>query len=196
MQHFLTRRAFIGTVVGAGVLVVPLASGANAAANALYGLSADWGAGDPTCVPDRGRQACGGCYACVRHARNKVFASAGAADRGRAHPKCRCRVVALGTVDADVYGALFAHRPSADRRTPGIAELLARRAPGRAPTRALVPPGLLPFTGMQSLPLGLGGAGAVIAGAVIWRASRRSVVAGPAPTTAPTAAPPEANHSD
>jgi hypothetical protein len=174
MQPSVTRRAFLGTVVGAGILAFPLAERASAAPNTLYQLSADWGAGDASCVPNRGQAGCGGCYACVSHARNKIFATAAAADNGRSHPRCKCVVLALETVDAATYQQLFAAGASADRRTPGVNALLAARS-APAPAPALHAP--LAFTGASLLPLALGGAGAVAVGAAFWRAGRTTVPA-------------------
>jgi hypothetical protein len=166
MRGSLSRRAFVGSAIGAGAFVVPLAQRANAATNLLYELRADWGAGNPNCVNDGGAPDCGGCYACVNHARNKVFATAAAADAGRAHAQCRCKVASLYTIDDLVYDKLFAHRRSVDRRTPGINALLARTAFAYAPRRSL------PRTGAPLASLALEGAGAVVVGTVLWRAGR------------------------
>lgn len=164
----VTRRAFLGTVVGAGVLAFPLAESASAATNTVYRLSADWGAGDSSCVPNRGQSGCGGCYACINHARSKVFASVAAADNGRAHPRCKCVVLPLESVDAATFEQLFAAGASADRRTPGVNGLLARSAFTATPA----PHATLAFTGASLMPLALGGAGAVAFGAALWRAGR------------------------
>jgi hypothetical protein len=161
----VTRRAFLGTVLGAGTLAVPLARGASAATNTLYQLQADWGAVDPSCVPNRRDHDCSGCYACVNHAHNKVFATAAAADEGRAHARCRCLVAPLRTVDPATYDLLFAAGPSVDRRTPGIDAILARASVPAAHAT-------LPFTGGSIGPLAVGGAGAVVVGTVLWRAGR------------------------
>jgi hypothetical protein len=187
MQQSVTRRAFLGTVVGVGAIVVPLASDAEAGtgtpnARAIFGLSADWGAGHPACVPDRGESACGGCYACIRHAHNKVFATAAAADSGRAHPHCKCVVIPLGVVSPAVYDALFASARSVDRRTPGIDALLARPAPRPLTPPASRPHGILPFTGARMVPLALGGFGALVVGATVLRSSRRALPSPPAAT--------------
>jgi hypothetical protein len=192
MQQSVTRRAFLGTVVGAGVLAVPLASNADANADttkarAIFGLSADWGAGDAACVPDRGESACGGCYACIRHAHNKVFATAAAARSGRAHPRCKCVVIPLGVLSPAVYDVLFASSRSVDRRTPGIEALLTRPAPPRQTPPAANTPlhGSLPFTGARMVPLALGGFGALVVGATVLRSSRRTLPSPPAADAAP-----------
>jgi hypothetical protein len=172
MPTSVTRRAFLGTALGAGALVVPLAQGVGAATNTLYGLRADWGAGDPSCVPNRGRSDCGGCYACVNHAHNKVFATAAAANTGRAHNHCKCKVVTLFAVDDAIYEQLFKAGTSADRRTPGINKLLSRRRSALAGPLLPARGASLPRTGGSLAPLTLGGAGAVILGGVLWRAGR------------------------
>lgn len=168
MQQHLNRRAFLGTVLGAAALAVPLSERASAATGTVYRLSADWGAGHVHCVPNRGQSGCGGCYACVRHARNKVFATAAAADAGRAHARCKCVVLPFETVDAATFQQLFAASASADRRTPGINDLLARST--SVPVPILRSP--LAFTGASLMPLALGDAGAVTVGAALWRAGR------------------------
>jgi hypothetical protein len=168
MQHSVSRRAFVGTVLGAGALAVPFArsAGAGTGATTLYQLRANWGAGNPNCVPNRGQSDCGGCYACVNHARNKVFATVAAADAGRAHPRCKCVVAALFAVDPATYNQLFRNGPSVDRRTPGINELLSRS------TTPPVAPVSLPVTGVSLISRAFGGAAVVAFGGLLWRAGR------------------------
>ena len=55
-----------------------------------------------------------GCRACRLHARHKRFATATAADRHRAHPGCRCRVV-RATVERRRWRAWFV-RPNGSTR--------------------------------------------------------------------------------
>lgn len=95
-----SRRRLLGAgvlAVGSAVLVGPPIARA-AGTVTLYGLD-----------PDGGREGCGcsACSACRSHAANKRFASAADADAGRAHPHCRCLVVARGTVEGAIYDALF-----------------------------------------------------------------------------------------
>jgi hypothetical protein len=167
MEQSLSRRAFFAAMVGAGTLAVPLAGSARAATITLYRLNSDWGHGDPNCVPNRGQSTCGGCYACVNHSRNKLFATAAAADAGRAHPGCKCLVEAECAIDSATYDQLFAAGPSVDRRTPGVNELVDCSVPTVSPTGTSS--GTLALTGLPAVPLAVVGAGAVAVGAVLLR---------------------------
>lgn len=152
----------------------------------VYWLNPHWGDGDPSCVPNQGQATCGGCYACVSHYQNKLFATSAAADAGRAHTGCKCLVEAAFTVDAATYAALFADgNASVDRRTPGVNEILAGSTSAPSPTTdpatgtatASDPPpgdGVLAFTGSAIGPLAAIGAGAVAVGAVMQRLARRN----------------------
>jgi hypothetical protein len=187
----LSRRAFLGGVLGASALAVPLASPAGAApasTNTVYWLNPDSGAGNPTCVPNHGQSGCGGCYACVRHYQNKIFATAAAADAGRAHPRCKCLVQAAFTVDDRTYSELFGATDSADRRTPGVNELLAGAsvAPttgtdATAAAAATPTTGALALTGSGLMPLAAAGVGAVALGAALRRVGRGEQAASPSP---------------
>lgn len=175
MKPPVSRRAFLGGAVGGLALAGPLASRAGAATTStVYWLDPDWGNGDPGCVPNRGQSACGGCYACVSHYQNKLFATAAAADAGRAHPRCKCKVMAAFTVDDATYAALFATAESADRRTPGVSELLAGSTTAPAASAVPADPGSagLALTGAPVLALAAAGAGAAAAGVVMLRGSR------------------------
>ena len=180
----MSRRMFLGSVLGASALAVPLAGRAAASTATLYWLDPDWGAGDPSCVPNQGQATCGGCSACVSHYQNKLFASAAAAEAGRAHPGCKCLVEKAFAVDQPTYDRLFGGgNTSVDRRTPGINEILAgsTAAPapqGATPIPVVVDPGgstssgTLPLTGAAAGPLAAVGAGAVAIGALLRRAGR------------------------
>ena len=67
--------------------------------------------------------------ACRLHAANSYFADADSADLHRAHPHCRCRVVAGPTDSAATFGVLFGGatiaRPRVDARTPWVRDALA-----------------------------------------------------------------------
>jgi hypothetical protein len=83
--------------------------------------------------PDGAESGCPGCRACHRHAHNKLFRSARAADRGRAHPHCQCAIVRAGTLAPATWRALFVRRDgtrraSVDRRTPRVHRLLRSKA--------------------------------------------------------------------
>ncbi|HEY1480480.1 MAG TPA: hypothetical protein VGF46_10640 [Gaiellales bacterium] len=128
----ITRRGLLGragvatcTVLGVGAL----AGAAEAADHTLYML-------DPDTAASGCAHGCGGCNACRLHAANSYFADADSADLHRAHPYCRCHVVAGPTVSADTFGVLFGAaptiaRPRVDLRTVWVRDALAD---------ALVPP--------------------------------------------------------
>jgi hypothetical protein len=78
------RRVFLvrASKVTAGTIALSLAPGVARADTArFYEL-------DPGTNCD-----CTTCKACKRHSRNKIFATRSAADLGRAHPGCDCKVV-------------------------------------------------------------------------------------------------------
>jgi hypothetical protein len=61
------------------------------------------------------------CRACHHHAANRLFATHIAADRGRAHPGCKCTIVRSRVLRPVQWQALFGHprkprRVTADRR--------------------------------------------------------------------------------
>jgi hypothetical protein len=89
----------------------------------VWGLDPNWDGGDPSSC------GCGGCASCRNHAANKWFASAAAADAGRAHPFCKCAVVPLVQIRPDVYDALFVSggaRASVDLRYQWVQAVLAQ----------------------------------------------------------------------
>jgi hypothetical protein len=78
----------------------------------VWGLDPNWGGNPATC-------GCSACASCLAHGANKLFASAASANALRAHPYCKCLVVPLVRLDADVYRSLFVNgggRESVDRR--------------------------------------------------------------------------------
>ena len=125
----LSRRQLVGAGLAAGTaafLGVPTA--AAAATVDVWGLD-----------PDGGHQGCGcsACAACRAHASNKIFASAADADAGRAHPRCKCAVTQLASVESYVYDALFVdggQRVSVDRRWQWVQAALASTPPVPPPS--------------------------------------------------------------
>jgi hypothetical protein len=113
-------------VAAAGVLDVYAPRALASATAQAWGLDpgADSGPGVGGC-------GCSACSACRSHAANKLFASAADADAGRAHPFCKCLVVALPALAQGTYDALFADggaRPSVDRRSQWVQAVLSQEA--------------------------------------------------------------------
>jgi hypothetical protein len=85
------------------------------------------------CSPAGGGD-CSGCKACHRHAKNKLFPSARAANRHRAHKGCRCGVHQAGTFDQETWLKLFGPRSNrhaeVDKRRRRVKRIL-RQADGR-----------------------------------------------------------------
>lgn len=127
----LTRVGFLGSglVAAAGAL-----GGYAAQASAAESLQV-WGL-DPYRGGDPGTCGCASCAACVAHAANKLFASAAAADAGRAHLHCRCLVAPLERVPESVYSELFSEaggRSSVDRRHQWVQAVFAHDAVAEQP---------------------------------------------------------------
>ena len=137
MPRRMHRRAFIvgGAALVAGFASVRAAPGGEAASAPprpvyrVYQLDPkpDPAGGNASVCTRRG--GCAGCRACRRHAANKLFVSAAAADAGRAHPHCKCRVVSA-TLPAAAWAALFGgpvtpRRLSVDRRQAAVRAVLA-----------------------------------------------------------------------
>ncbi len=106
----LTRRAFV--TVGIGFALFPRAARAFTGKRAAYKFN-------PRDAKCRGERCA--CRACYRHAANKIFATARAAQRGRAHRYCNCRVVAM-PLPQHTWIALFGqpahpHTLAVDRRS-------------------------------------------------------------------------------
>ena len=135
-ERSLSRRGFLGfglvAAAGAAACIAPRAWASPPAQ--LWGLDPDWGG--ESC-------SCGGCGACRSHAANKLFASAAAANAGRAHVFCKCLVVPVGTIDQGVYDQLFvagSSRPSVDRREQWARSVLAQTPHVPAPSSPTPPP--------------------------------------------------------
>ena len=124
---------------------------------------------DPTLVGTCLAPSCSTCNACQAHGANKLFASAAAAEAGRAHLHCLCTVVPGISVPQAIFDQLFQHGASADRRTPAVFSLLqAAQSPVSAPAfGGWLPSGVL-VGGLASL---------------AWVAHRRTRVSPSAPPT-------------
>jgi hypothetical protein len=73
------------------------------------------------------------CKACHSHAANRLFATHAAADQGRAHPGCNCKVVRSSVVDPVQWKALFGNarrlsHKSVDRRWASTKHALKQAA--------------------------------------------------------------------
>lgn len=141
-QVFLRRSTLlVGGLAAAGVLP---GLGRASSELAIFGLDPEWGSG-PACAADEAALArsCHACRSCHAHAAGKLFASAAAADAGRAHPGCKCTVTQIGTLAAERWIELFGDpgnlaRMAVDRRTPWVAAVLA--APTVSPPQVTPPP--------------------------------------------------------
>jgi hypothetical protein len=142
VQGSISRRGFL---VGSAPALAILLSGARPAwagpnRRPYYVLEAEWGPRRRCSGPEAHKpDTCHGCSACHAHAKNKLFATRSAADRGRAHPGCKCKVVRGGTLGlltwADLFGGLSnpTHH-SVDRRSKRV-QAAFRRARRRARRR-------------------------------------------------------------
>jgi hypothetical protein len=122
----LTRVGFLGSglVAAAGAFGGYAAQAAAAESAQVWGLDPSWG--------EPGACGCAACASCLSHAANKLFASAAAADAGRAHPYCKCLVAPLVRLDEDVYRSLFVNgggRDSVDRRYQWVQAVLTHHSP-------------------------------------------------------------------
>ena len=107
----LSRRVIVGlagtalAVVGLGVREA-LGGRRGKGKRRIFVLDPEHGTGDKGCGKN-GRKAHkkgGGCHACIachRHAENKRFASRRAADRGRAHKHCNCKIKSKSVSDQE-----------------------------------------------------------------------------------------------
>jgi hypothetical protein len=141
--------AFIGSglVAAAGAFGAQVARASAFATVQVWGLDPNWDGGDPTSC------GCGACASCRSHASNKWFASAAAADAGRAHPFCKCGVIPLLEVDESIYGALFLDgggHASVDLRHQWVQAVLAQAPDGPDPLPMAAP---AVQAGARSLPI-------------------------------------------
>jgi hypothetical protein len=105
------RRAALGAFAAVGVAAIGFPGLAGAASGVtVYRLDAVHRQG-----PGGYSKGCAGCNACRNHARNKVFATRKAADAGRAHTNCNCRVIKT-SISPRTYARFFgsAEKPSRD----------------------------------------------------------------------------------
>jgi hypothetical protein len=151
MQRRMDRRFFLTrTVAAAGGLAVALAGRsrqvlalgrgrrapqpAGAAELEWFALDPEWGAGLPGCPvdPSGAHSSGGGCHACNAchlHGINKRFPSAAAANAGRAHLGCKCKVYVPSSLPRDTWIELFGDpnaptRLTIDRRWDWVMEVL------------------------------------------------------------------------
>ena len=97
---------------------------------------------------------CSVCAACRKHAANKIFASPAEADAARAHPRCRCVVTELSSVEPHVFETLFVNggrRSSVDRRWQWVQAALVSAAPIPPPSPQSPSPTLAESTSSSPL---------------------------------------------
>lgn len=138
MQELISRRRFL--VASAPFFIIGSGAGVDAWAKpkkksqqrAYYVLSPEYDRSARCRRPHRQKPGnCHGCKACHAHAKNKLFATARAANRNRAHKGCKCKVVRGGTMDVDTWAALFGglKRPkrfAVDRRSKRTRRIMSR----------------------------------------------------------------------
>lgn len=104
MGRIMGRRAFLARSAAVVTSLVAALTGLDVSAKRLpetvYLLDPSASPDDPSCG------GCGACLACEKHAANKLFATHTAADMGRAHANCDCRIV-TSTLDYAVWVRLF-----------------------------------------------------------------------------------------
>src|ERR1700760_4270139 len=82
------------------------------------------------------------CKACHKHAANRLFATHAAADKGRAHPGCKCTIVRSSAVDPVQWKELFgtarrlSHK-SVDRRWASTKRALKQAARAQKATHTV-----------------------------------------------------------
>jgi hypothetical protein len=157
----VSRREFLRVGAGSAVAAATLLTAGTGVAQA-EGVTVASYVLSPTstgrwCRRGHNKGDCSSCGACTKHAANKVFRSADAAEAGRAHPRCRCEVVAGPALSPTVFDTLFGDStPSVDRRDPNIAALIGAADADGVPVPIF----------SSATPVLLGGAAA--AGLAVW----------------------------
>jgi hypothetical protein len=135
LQGSISRRRFLaGSVPALAVLLYGAPAWADSNRKAYYVLDPDWKSSRRCDVPERHKpDDCHACSACHAHAANKLFATRAAAEHGRAHPGCKCKVVRGGTFGlklwADLFGGLSdPEHLVVDRRSKHAQAAFRRRA--------------------------------------------------------------------
>ncbi|MEM9035834.1 MAG: hypothetical protein AAGD18_14660 [Actinomycetota bacterium] len=148
-RRFITVAAGTTALAGAGVRQLVVADDSGASTATAYVLE-----------PRSCGTSCGVCNACRRHADNKLFLTAAAADGGRAHPGCRC-VVRTTEIDAATLQRLrdvdddLASGGSLDRRWAAVATALvvpAATSTTTTTTTTTLPPEAPPTTAPPTTP--------------------------------------------
>lgn len=117
MEGSISRRRFLAGSAPVLAAVLPGAKPAWAQSNqrAYFVLDPEWNSSRSCNVLERRKPSgCHGCKACHAHAANKLFATRAAAERGRAHPGCKCKVVRGGTFGLQLWADLFGGLSSPD----------------------------------------------------------------------------------
>lgn len=141
MQEPLSRRGFLARSAPVVAALVPSTALLEPAwgrkkkkrkRKKYFVLQPEWATSLRCNEPERSKpDDCHACKACHKHARNKIFATRRAADRHRAHPGCKCKVVRGGKLDADIWADLFGglenpKRRTVDRRKKRVKKILRR----------------------------------------------------------------------
>jgi hypothetical protein len=96
--------ALVAAVAGLGGIVAPgWARKPQIKTRNVWRLDPSYG----PCKKNPNGRGCSACKACVKHAKNKRFASRQAAGTHRAHKHCNCKVVKGGKISRSAYSDLF-----------------------------------------------------------------------------------------
>ena len=126
MERLYSRRsvvmrgsALLAAIAGIGATAVPGWAKKKPKARSVWRLDAQAG----RCPPRAHGPDCSGCHACRKHAKNKRFPTAKAANKHRAHPHCKCKVRKAGKISRSSWVKLFGEpgnlkRKSIDLRDP------------------------------------------------------------------------------
>jgi len=163
-------RAGVFTVAGGATL---LAGTSAAHAQSKEKERATWmlspTGGGRSCGPRKLKSGgCPACNACTRHAANKIFSAAEAADAHRSHRGCLCTVIGGPVLAGTVFDSLFVDSDRCDRRDPRVVKILDGGPIDTTP---------VPMIAGIAAPVVLVAAGGI--GYAIWRRNQRKPEAAP-----------------
>jgi hypothetical protein len=114
---------------------------------------------------------CPACNACTRHAANKIFSTAKAADAHRSHKGCLCTIVDGPALASTTFDSVFVDGDMCDRRDPRVVKILSSGPVDTTP---------VPMIAGIAAPVVLVAAGGI--GYAIWRRNQRKLEAATVPS--------------